>query len=165
MEGARLQIVVGQRAMIEVFMARLWASWARFSMQRGWNAPDIEVTAHLFQKKVFIAIFSCDILGQNLEMTSPGFSAVVRFSGFEFDLSSRELRKGQTCGRTRPWSSSSTVSIRRSIGFGSRCAIHRRTAIHRDCRVRDLAFPLTPSHNQRASVASLRPRCAITEEW
>src|SRR5215467_2258195 len=29
-------------------------------------------------------------------MGSPGFSAEVRFSGFEFDRSSRELRKGQT---------------------------------------------------------------------
>jgi len=57
MEGARLQIVVGQRAMIEVFMARLWASWARFSMQGGWNAPDIEVTAHLLQKTVVILGF------------------------------------------------------------------------------------------------------------
>ena len=41
--------------------------------------------------------FCCDILPpKRPQMASPGFASVVRFNGFEFDPSSRELRKGRT---------------------------------------------------------------------
>src|SRR5450432_256439 len=68
-------------------------------MQRAWNASYIEVTVHLLQKKSLTGAFSaagvCRVIhSAKTRMPSPGFSAVVRFGDFEFEVSSRELRKG-----------------------------------------------------------------------
>jgi hypothetical protein len=37
----------------EVFMARLWASWAGISMHCAWNAPDIKVAEQVVQRTGF----------------------------------------------------------------------------------------------------------------